>query len=612
MLLQRLFGSSNRGRVICAAIMLGMATESPCAPVPGTFTALVNGPLDNLEAYLARPGIDINERGVTNSTTLLDIAAERNNVAVLKYLLDHGADVEATPGLSDRKYGLTALHHAAYFDAIDAANFLILRGARIDAHIAEDSSHIATPTPLILAAQSGHLRMVQVLLAHGADVNAMYGRNQTAISDALGYGHVDVAHLLIDRGAKLTARGLNDAAMQGHADSVRLMLTLPIDAAAANEAILYATLRGPETGSEPKDIIEQLSAHGADIDYRVREHDAIPVMFATTPDMIDFLLSHGANGEAKLPGAQLAQAYVCNAKVKEPLSVLKVLVAHGVDIGGEPSSPAVSAMNCALRSRNAEVVQYLKNHEDNRDSTMRIPDFAVAPGTTPSPEVSEPTPASKVLPPTSSPVQIIEDLRQRLYAIGETSASVAEGVMAEKTAASKIRQYVLGRSNDVLILKNATGQTPLIEAAYDGYPQVVSALLEFEVVRQHVNDRDDIGGTAWLYANMALRQSVAACNPSVLTDVFAWEPLMVTQYFYIPSPDSPYRVIRTALQNNGATGTLREAKRFWVDQCKREDSKTRARMEQSSDVLNTATHIGVVAFAHFLSEQQRKAQLPTK
>jgi hypothetical protein len=159
--------------------------------------------------------------------------------------------------------------------------------------------------------------------------------------------------------------------------------------------------------------------------------------------------------------------------------------------------------------------------------------------------------------PSDAPPQIINALMQRLYAIGETSDSVAEGTEAEKTAADGIRKYTASGSTDGLIAANAMGQTPLIAAAYNGYPQVVVALLESEVVRQRINDRDNSGGTAWLYANMALRQSAFACNPGILSNVFAWEPLMVTQFFYLHAPENPYRAIRTVLKARVPRGLLK-------------------------------------------------------
>jgi hypothetical protein len=212
--------------------------------------------------------------------------------------------------------------------------------------------------------------------------------------------------------------------------------------------------------------------------------------------------------------------------------------------------------------------------------------------------------------PNEQPHQIIEALAQRLYAIGETTSSIAQALEAEKAAADRIREYATAVSTSGLIEANEQGQTPLIAAALNGYPQVVAALLESDIVRRRVDAQDSKGGTAWLYANMALRESISACNPSVLSNVFAWEPVMVNQFYYLQAKENPYRAVRRLLASKGAHGTLDEAKRFWIDQCKREDANTKERIEQSKDVLDTALGAGAEALSRFLIELQKSQRHP--
>jgi hypothetical protein len=104
-------------------------------------------------------------------------------------------------------------------------------------------------------------------------------------------------------------------------NSLRLMLmhdelVHDVGTPTKNQALRFTILGGNNRLDDRKQIIELLLAHGADIDNTLAERDVIPLMFATTPDMAEFLLSHGANREAKLPGAQLAQAFVCDDRVK--------------------------------------------------------------------------------------------------------------------------------------------------------------------------------------------------------------------------------------------------------------------------------------------------------
>jgi len=212
--------------------------------------------------------------------------------------------------------------------------------------------------------------------------------------------------------------------------------------------------------------------------------------------------------------------------------------------------------------------------------------------------------------PSETPQQAIAALVQRVYAIGETTGSVAQAREAEKAAADQIRQYAASASTDGLVETNADGQTPLIAAATNGYPQIVAALLETQVVKERIHDRDSKGGSAWIYANMALRESITACNPSVLANVFAWEPVMVNQFFYLQAAENPYLAVRRLLESKGARGTLEEAKRFWVKLCTREDASTKEKIEHSSDVLETVIAAGTEALTRFIVEMQQKSQHP--
>ena len=97
--------------------------------------------------------------------------------------------------------GETALHYLAIENRLDAVRFLIGHGAQVDAR-----DHSKT-TPLIVAAQLGHLEMVRLLLEHGADVNA---HSETLHWSGLHYaadnGHVEVLELLLRAGGRTHKR----------------------------------------------------------------------------------------------------------------------------------------------------------------------------------------------------------------------------------------------------------------------------------------------------------------------------------------------------------------------------------------------------------------------
>lgn len=83
-------------------------------------------------------------------------------------------------------------------------------------------------TPLMEAAREGHDEMVALLLAHGAEVNAQTQETQeTALTLAACGGFVDVAELLLRCNADIelgSSTPLMEAAQEGHVDLVKRLL----------------------------------------------------------------------------------------------------------------------------------------------------------------------------------------------------------------------------------------------------------------------------------------------------------------------------------------------------------------------------------------------------
>jgi ankyrin repeat protein len=130
--------------------------------------------------------------------------------------------------------GATALHWAAHWNDLDAADRLIRAGANVNAATdlgvtpllvacgdagpamvtrllkAGAKPNVTLPsgeTALMVAARTGQLESVQALLGRGADVNASEpSRGQTALMWAAAQRHADVVRLLIDAGADVRAR----------------------------------------------------------------------------------------------------------------------------------------------------------------------------------------------------------------------------------------------------------------------------------------------------------------------------------------------------------------------------------------------------------------------
>jgi hypothetical protein len=124
--------------------------------------------------------------------TWLHLAAGRGHLAMVEALVQLGLDVNEPCGGNPE----TPLHSAAWDGRVETAKWLLDHGAKVDA--VDNYGR----TPLISAATDGSVETVRLLLDSGADVHASYGQPPVdAVATALSRGHTEVADLLRGRGA---------------------------------------------------------------------------------------------------------------------------------------------------------------------------------------------------------------------------------------------------------------------------------------------------------------------------------------------------------------------------------------------------------------------------
>lgn len=193
--------------------------------------------------------------------------------------------------------------------------------------------------------------------------------------------------------------------------------------------------------------------------------------------------------------------------------------------------------------------------------------------------------------PNANAHQIIKALKNRLYAIGETSGNLEKFIAAEKSAADKIRAIISNNDRDpALIEKNKKDMTPLTSAAMMGYVKIAEALLESSLVVDHIDEPDVRGISPWVYANFGLRQSIFACNPTIAQNFYAWVPVFVTMPFYFQT--KPYPQVRRLLASKGAKVDMEKAKQLWTQTCKRQSAETRSKVANGTDLLEVVTMEG--------------------
>uniref|UniRef100_A0A667I714 BCL3 transcription coactivator n=1 Tax=Lynx canadensis TaxID=61383 RepID=A0A667I714_LYNCA len=127
--------------------------------------------------------------------TAAHLACEHRSPTCLRALLDSAAP--GTVDLEARNYdGLTALHVAVNMECPEAVLLLLERGADIDAVDIKSGR-----SPLIHAVENNSLSMVQLLLQHGANVNAQMYSGSSALHSASGRGLLPLVRTLVRSGA---------------------------------------------------------------------------------------------------------------------------------------------------------------------------------------------------------------------------------------------------------------------------------------------------------------------------------------------------------------------------------------------------------------------------
>jgi quinoprotein dehydrogenase-associated probable ABC transporter substrate-binding protein len=191
--------------------------------------AIVANDIDRVR-YLLAHGAHVDAVDGEGYPTLVS-AARFGFTAVATYLVEHKAD----PNQSDRT-GWTPLMFAAWNDQPEMAKMLLAHGAKLDA---ADKDGL---TALAIAAQNGKAKSIDTLIAAGADVNAAVARGgYSPLMLAAISGSYDISSTLIQHGAKVNAANpggvtaLMIAAAGNRTSVVQLLLKSGADVDARSE-----------------------------------------------------------------------------------------------------------------------------------------------------------------------------------------------------------------------------------------------------------------------------------------------------------------------------------------------------------------------------------------
>ncbi|CAG5156716.1 uncharacterized protein ALTATR162_LOCUS4512 [Alternaria atra] len=144
-------------------------------------------------ALLLKRGADVNWPVIDSPPIFHAVTQKEHAPQIIQLLLDYGGMLEAVAGPTH----MNALHWAAVNGMIHAADFLISKGLDISRTCSRGK------TPLIHAAEKGHLTIVKLLLAKGADLHGRSANDGSALMWASSQAQDEVVDYLLNEGSRV-------------------------------------------------------------------------------------------------------------------------------------------------------------------------------------------------------------------------------------------------------------------------------------------------------------------------------------------------------------------------------------------------------------------------
>jgi ankyrin repeat protein len=307
---------------------------------------------------LIESGANVNAKESWGGTTPLMWAVSERHPDAVKLLLEHGADVHARSNF------------------VAAANGRGFEGRTPQAPGKEDARQKVEEfasgllTPLMFAAREGDLVSARLMVAAGADVNAIAGDGKDALGLAIFNGNYDVASFLVDNKATL-----NQADTQGFtplfwAVDRRNMETAPNFPWMVTADPLPLISRLLDAGANPNAIVNNTP--------RARMRAGSPrIVFATALmraafsgdlELCKLLLAHGADAKVKssdgetmveaAAGLGFIQGYSKGKTLAERLEVVKLFVELGADVN-DADDYGITPLMVAGNMGDTKIIQYL-------------------------------------------------------------------------------------------------------------------------------------------------------------------------------------------------------------------------------------------------------------
>jgi uncharacterized protein len=300
-------------------------------------------------------GASVSARETWGGTTALMWAAAERHPAIVKILIEHGADVNA---------------RSNFVPAANGRGFEGRTPVAPQPNQGVEEFASGWLTPLMFAAREGDVESARLLIAAGADVNAVAGDGKDALGLAIFNGNYEFASLLIDHHSNVN-----------HADAQRFTpLFWAVDRRNMETAPNFPWM----VTVDPLPLIKKLLDAGADpnalVDNtpRARMRAGSPrIVFATALmraafsadlDLVKLLLADGADPRIvskdsetmveAAAGLGFIQGYNKGKSAAERLECVKLFVERGADVN-QADDYGITPLMAAANMGDTKIIQYL-------------------------------------------------------------------------------------------------------------------------------------------------------------------------------------------------------------------------------------------------------------
>jgi len=251
----------------------------------------------------------------------------------------------------------TPLHYATFCGLHDIAKILAVEHPQD----VNSRSFQGASTPLSLASEKGHVDLARMLIDLGADVSAQTDDGWTALHLASENGHVDLARMLIDLGADVSAQtkygttALHWASHNGHVDLARMLIDLGADLSAQTNDGWTALHWALENGQV--DLARMLIDLGADVSARTNG-GSTALHWASRDGHVDLarmLIDLGADVSAQTNAGSTALHW---ASENGHVDLARMLIDLGADVSAQTNDGS-TALHWASRDGHVDLARML-------------------------------------------------------------------------------------------------------------------------------------------------------------------------------------------------------------------------------------------------------------